>query len=252
MEKLNIPTAEPFLLPGGNTGCVLIHGFTGTPKEMRMMGDFLSEKGITILGIRLAGHATQVSDMARTRWRDWLASVEDGINILSKSCDKVFLAGLSLGGALALMSASMNKVDEVIAMSTPYEIANDWRIRFAKPISIFFPTMNKDQRDKAVKDTAESHIDYPSYPTRSIAELYDLLNHLHNQLQFIKVPVLMINSKKDQTVPMSHAGKFQLSITSHNFETITLVKSGHVITEDIERDIVFNAALKFIQNYSNR
>ena len=249
MKKLIIPNAEPFFLPGGHIGCVLIHGFTGTPKEMRLLGDFLFKNGITVLGIRLAGHATQVSDMKRTRWEDWLASVEDGINILAKSCDKIFLAGLSMGGALALLSASFNKVDGVIAMSTPYEIKKDWRIKFAKPLSIFFPEIKKDQSDMVDHKNAESHIDYPAYPTRSIAELYELLKYLRSQLKYINAPVLLINSKNDMSVPFFHAGKFLQSIPSHHLESITLDKSGHVITEDIEQNIVFNAALTFINKH---
>ncbi|NTV37277.1 MAG: carboxylesterase, partial [Anaerolineaceae bacterium] len=51
-------TAEPFLLPGGKVGCLLIHGFTGTPKEMRWWGEDLAGRGYTVLAPRLAGHAT--------------------------------------------------------------------------------------------------------------------------------------------------------------------------------------------------
>ena len=51
-----IKTAEPFYFPGNSTGCLLIHGFTGTPKEMRPLGDFLADKGYSVLGIRLSGH----------------------------------------------------------------------------------------------------------------------------------------------------------------------------------------------------
>ena len=66
--KQIIPTAEPFFLPGqpGKPGCLLIHGFTGAPKEMRWMGEYLSrEAGFPCLGVRLAGHATQPADMIR-------------------------------------------------------------------------------------------------------------------------------------------------------------------------------------------
>ncbi len=83
--KLIIPTAEPFFIPGGKIGCLLIHGFTGTPKEMRNLADSLTLEKYTILGIRLAGHATDLEDMRHSTWRDWLASVEDGINLL-KGC----------------------------------------------------------------------------------------------------------------------------------------------------------------------
>ncbi len=68
-----IPTAEPFVFPGGPVGCLLVHGFTGTPKEMRWLGEYLAGQGHTVLGVRLAGHATQPEDMIRARWWDWAA-----------------------------------------------------------------------------------------------------------------------------------------------------------------------------------
>jgi len=252
MDKLTIPTAEPFFFPGGKTGCVLVHGFTGTPKEMRLMGDYLNGNGVTVIGIRLAGHATQMSDMLRTRWRDWLTSVEDGINLLSDFCDNIFVAGLSMGGILALMSASRYTIDGVIAMSAPYIISNDWRVKFAKQISLFMPFVKKEQSDTIDQKTTKDHVDYHAYPTRSIAELNELVCKLHSDLDQIHIPVLLINSKNDKTVPPSHAENYRNKIPSNHFELVTLENSGHVITEDIEREIVFNASLNFIRKYSKQ
>jgi len=250
MKKLTIATAEPFFFSGGKTGCVLIHGFTGTPKEMRLMGDYLNENGVTVIGIRLAGHATQMSDMVRTRWKDWLASVEDGINLLSDFCDNIFVAGLSMGGILALMSASRYAIDGVIAMSAPYTISIDWRVKLVKYISLFMPLVKKEQSTTVDQKTSKDHVDYPAYPTRSIAELNELIDILHNHLDQIRIPVLLINSRNDKTVPPSHAENYRREIPSNHFELVTLENSGHVITEDIEREIVFNAALNFIRQYS--
>ncbi len=251
-KKLTIPTAEPFFFPKGKIGCVLVHGFTGSPKEMRMMGDYLNGNGITVIGIRLAGHATQLSDMVRTRWRDWLASVEDGINLLSDICDTIFVAGLSMGGILALMVASRYEIDGVIAMSAPYTISNDWQARFAKQISLFMPFVKKGQSDTADQKTSKDHVDYPAYPTRSIAELNELVETLHGTLDQIRIPVLLINSKSDKTVPPSHAENYRREIPSNHLELVTLKNSGHVITEDIEREIVFSASLNFIRKYSKQ
>jgi len=250
MKKMTIPTAEPFFIPGGKTGCVLVHGFTGAPKEMRMMGDYLNGNGVTVIGVRLAGHATQISDMIRTRWSDWLTSVEDGINLLSDFCDNIFVAGLSLGGILALMAASRYDINGAVAMSAPYTISNDWRVKFAKQISLFMPFVKKGHSDAVDQKTSKDHVDYTMYPTRSIAELHELVETLHNNLDQIRVPVLLINSKNDKTVPPSHAENYRHEIPSSHFELVTLENSGHVITEDIEREIVFNAALNFIQKYS--
>ena len=103
-----IPTTEPFFLQGDSSkpACLLIHGFTGTPKEMRWMGEYLNQHGYTCLGVRLAGHATQPEDMVRSRWADWTASVEDGYNLLSGLTDDIFLVGLSMGGILSLLMST--------------------------------------------------------------------------------------------------------------------------------------------------
>src|SRR4029453_9505866 len=103
-----IPTAESFFFLGdpSKPPCLLIHGFTGTPKEMRWMGEYLNQRGFTCLGVRLAGHATHPEDMIRSRYSDWIASVEDGYHTLWSMTDNIFLAGLSMGGILALLMST--------------------------------------------------------------------------------------------------------------------------------------------------
>ena len=142
-----IPTAEPFFFPGGPTGVLLVHGFTGAPKEMRWMGEYLAKQGYTVLGVRLAGHATQPADMLRVTWQDWLTSVEDGWHLLRGAADQVFVAGLSMGGTLALLLASQVEVAGVIAMSTPYEMSPDPRLRFIKWLRWIYPSAPKGQSD---------------------------------------------------------------------------------------------------------
>jgi carboxylesterase len=124
-----IPTTEPFFFPGRNNapGILLTHGFTGTPKEMRWMGEYLNQKhGFTCLGVRLTGHATRPEDMIRSRYTDWLASVEDGFHLLAGAAPRVYLAGLSMGGVLSLLAASSLPVHGVIAMATPYNLPEGW------------------------------------------------------------------------------------------------------------------------------
>src|SRR4030042_6331366 len=101
-----IETAEPFLSLGDETGILLVHGFTGTPKEMRSMGEFFADQGKTVLGIRLPGHATQPEDMRGKRWQDWVQAVEDGYHLLRCAGRQVFVMGLSMGGILTLGTAA--------------------------------------------------------------------------------------------------------------------------------------------------
>lgn len=249
-NTFTIPTAEPFFFPGGKTGVLLIHGFTGAPKEMRLMGEALNQRGLTVLGVRLAGHATRPEDLIRSRWQDWMASVEDGINLLKNSCVRIFYAGLSLGGALALTTAARIPPSGVIAMSALYSLPDDWRLNFARPLSHIVPWIKKEPADSTTSDDPHRHVDYPAYPTRSFAEVHDLTKVMHQRLREIKTPVLLVNSKSDTVVPPAHAEKINKLLTTKVVEQLILEKSGHVVTEGEEREIVFETAYQFIQKHS--
>ena len=140
-------SAEPFLFKGGDIGCLLVHGFTGTPKEMRTLGEFLAEKNYTVLGIRLAGHASKPEDIIRTRWRDWLGSVEDGIHLLHQSCSQVIVAGLSMGGMLTTIAASRFPLTGIILMSTLFQMPQDLRLKFIGTLKYVMPFVAKGEDD---------------------------------------------------------------------------------------------------------
>jgi carboxylesterase len=246
-----MPGAEPYYFPGNSTGCLMIHGFTGTPKELRWMGEYLNKKGYTVYGIRLGGHATQLPDLIRARWHDWVISVEEGIDILKMTCNNVFTVGLSMGGVLSLIATDRYDVNGAICMSTPLEISKDWRLKIAKQLSLIVPTVSKGESDLKNKEAAQHHLDYSVYPTRSIAELNELLKEMQSALPRIVKPVLLMHSKSDN-LSYENSVKIHSLLGSQEKELFLLEKSGHVITEDIERDDVFRKAEIFIQRIINK
>jgi len=246
MKPLTMPTAEPFFFKGDDLGFLLIHGFTGTPKEMRLLGDHLAAQGHTVLGIRLAGHATRIEDMKRCRWQDWLASVEDGINMLRTCCSQVVPIGLSMGGALSMLAAATYPLDAAVAISAPY-IVDDWRIPFLIPLSLIMPYASKGQSDMQDKENDAQHANYTTYPTRAVVELDSLLKETRTHVPEISIPVLLIHSKADQGVPLVNLENYYANIPSKQKSKLILEKSGHVITEDIERETAFKAIDNFVK-----
>ena len=242
-----IPTAEPFLFPGGSTGILLVHGFTGSPKEMRWMGEYFAERGYSVLGIRLAGHATHLEDMLRVQWQDWLSSVEDGYHLLKGTSEEIVIAGLSMGGVLALLFASQFDIAGVVAMSTPYALPPDPRRRFLPWIWRFMPTVPKGESDWQDPSPAEDHIDYPYYPTRAIIELSNLVTEMQSALSRVTVPSLLIHSLEDGGVAYENMEKIFSQLGSRDKEMFTIERSGHVIIRDIEKLRVFDAAEQFIR-----
>jgi len=247
-----IPTAEPFFFPGGRIGCLLIHGFTGSPKEMRTMGEDLHRRGYTVLGVRLAGHATQPDDMLHIRWQDWLLSVEDSLCLLEGAAERIFVCGLSMGGALALMTAARFPVAGVVAMSTPYELPPNPLLRFLPALQHIKPRVSKTgSGDWVDPQAAEGHVDYPYYPSRAILTLNKLLAEMRSDLPKVTAPVFLIHSRDDRAVPFRHMEKIYLALGSEHKEMLLIEQSGHVIVRDQQRGQVFEAVDKFVQTVGN-
>ena len=250
-QNLIIPRAEPFLIPGNRTGCLLVHGLTGSPFEMHEMGEFLAQKGYTVLGIRLPGHATQPEDLLRVRWQDWLASVEDGLHLLRGICDRVFIVGLSLGGCLTLLSAARYPLDGVVSLSTPIDMPKDWRLNFVRQLAPILPWLPKGTPDWHNPLAAKDHIEYPAFSTHAIAELRDLLVVLRDELPNIQVPVLLIHSKNDRGVAPENMEKIHRLLTCQHKRILWVEDSGHNIPRDNERFTAFRAIADFIAEFSH-
>lgn len=269
-----IPTAEPFFLPGNPNGkaqhpvgCLLIHGFTGSPKEMRWMGEYLAHEGHTVFGVQLAGHATRPEDMLRARWTDWLASVEAGYRLLeSYLCaapnngnhtpPEIFSMGLSMGGVLSLILASQAyqsayPLGGVVGISTPFALRPDWRMQYLEFLHFFKPNVDKGEPDWHNPQAALDHVDYPTYPTRAVAELRDLLEVLRNVLPSVKAPTLLVHSKEDRGVLPENMTQIYQHLGSQQKEMLWVENSGHVVVREPPRQIVFERVNSFISQVVN-
>jgi carboxylesterase len=251
-DTLTIPTAEPFFFPGkaGCPGCLLIHGFTGAPKEMRWMGEYLSAQGYPSLGIRLFGHATRPEDMIRARYTDWMASVEDGYHLLRGVADRIYLVGLSMGGILSLLMSTKLDVVGVVAMSTPYRIPYDYPVLAIKFLSKILRYQPKSKEEPGAswfdKYAYAEHISYPQNPVRSAAELQLLVAEMRAALPKVNVPVLLIHSKNDTYVPPENVEQIYADLGTLDKAKLYVTEAGHVVTRDAARDQVFEAASEFI------
>jgi carboxylesterase len=254
-----IPTAEPFLLLGdaSKPACLLIHGFTGTPKEMRWMGEYLQRQGYTCLGIRLTGHATHPEDMIRSRWTDWVASVEDGYHLLCGLTDDIFLVGLSMGGILSLLMSTRLKVKGVVAMSTPSRLPTDYPIWLMELLSRFIKFSPKTKQPPGSgwfdKAAYKEHIVYGQNPVRSAAELKKLILELRAALPKINVPVLLMHSRDETYIlPDNLEYIYDRLVNTSDKTKLYLTGSGHNLPRDASREQVFRSALAFIQRVSDQ
>jgi carboxylesterase len=247
-----LPRGDPFFYRRGNVGCLLVHGLTGAPEEMRWMGEHLASAGYSVLGIRLFGHATQQEDLRRARWQDWWASVEDGYHLLRGLCSEVAIVGLSLGGALSLAMASSLDVVGVVAMSAPF-VVPDPKATPLRPIlpalSLFWPYLSPSGPSDWHDHKAEQmNLDYRVIVLRTVAELHDLLTVMRASLPQLDMPTLLIHAREDGSVPAEHAEEIYARLGSADKELLWLEKSGHNIPRDAAREVAFQATENFIRH----
>ncbi len=250
-----IENANPFFYPGDRTACLLVHGFTSSPRELSLLGEALASQGHSVLAIRLFAHATRYQDMPRARWQDWIANIEDGWHLLNGHKNPPILIGFSLGGSLALYFAAHFPVQAVIAIAAPHHLPKDPRLPFLKVMSLFFPYLYSsnppvwfDQSER------HRHIRYPNDSTRALAEVRDFLVQLQQALPKVTCPSLLIYSKDDPTITAieQHMEKIASAINSTIKETLFLDKSGHILPLDAQREKVIRACLTFIDKVASK
>lgn len=248
-RSLLLQNAEPFYFPGSETGCLLIHGFTGTPMEMRGLGEYLAAQGHTVLGVRLAGHGTRVQDLARMQWVDWLASVEDGYQLLESHTKDIFVIGLSMGGVLSLTMAARYPVSGLVAMAAPHHLPPDPRLPFLPLIAVFQPYRAKGAPQWFDMEAYQHHVSYPADPTKGYLQLRALLEEMRSGLPEVHCPAKLIYSRNDPTVTAAegHMEAIYSALGSQEKEKMWVENSGHILTSDQEREHVWQAVDEFIK-----
>jgi carboxylesterase len=247
-----VPGGEPFDLPGASNhiGCLLLHGYTATPQEMRQLGLFLQARGCTARSPLLPGHGTDVRELAASRWQDWAECAGEGMQLLRGSHDHAFVIGLSLGGALALHLAATTELSGAVALATPMirDLRHLWAARLLKYV---VPFRQKGPSNLLDRQALAARVAYSQTPTSSSEQLVLFLRHLWRELPDIQAPVLLMHSTQDQTVDPRSMPAIYGRLRCHDKEMIWLHDSGHIVTEDHDRQLVYDRTWRFLQSHSD-
>jgi carboxylesterase len=248
MPESNIMTgAEPFFFEGTDVGCLISHGFTGSPQSMRFLGEYLAEEGgLTVAGPRLKGHGTSVEDMARSSAEDWIRSVEAGLQTLRERCSKIFMTGLSMGGTLTLYIAAMHPdvirgavpINGAVFVNNP-DLAG---LAFMGAAPATVPGVGGDIKKPGVTELA-----YEDVPVPAIRQIYALMSVTRELLPRVKCPLLVIQSRDDHVVVPDNAPFIMNNAGAEDKRLLWLENSYHVATLDHDKELIARETLQFIR-----
>ena len=249
-----MPLGDPFELEGDQgVGVLCVHGFTGTPYEMRYLGTRLHAAGYTVSGPLLPGHGTRPEDLDALRWTDWAGAVEDAFDKLRASCRRVAVVGQSLGGLLALHLASRRtEVAAVATLAAPLWLeglagrVSRWAARGSLPVRTLPKLARSDVRDRRTR--AENPC-YDRFPVRAIAELVRFMHLVEGELAAIRAPVLVLHGRRDHTAPVASAPR--IAKATRAVRTRVLDRSFHLIAADVERDVVAAEVTAFLRRHAD-
>ena len=248
MEDCSLPQAQPFDFPEGDHGILLIHGFTGTPAHMRLVGEGLRDRGFAVRGILLPGHGEVPSAMAGVTWQDWLFACRKAAQEMREKYARFTVAGLSMGGCLALMLAEQMEVDACVPIAAPMKSTN--RLRPLSPVlSLVQPMIHKRVDGVRPGLLQDYDIGYDSYPTSSVRHLSVIMSRSRQNLHLVRCPVLAVQSHGDKTVTADSPSIILNGVSSIVKAQLWLDEAPHVCTASPEYPKIVEGMAAFLRKW---
>jgi carboxylesterase len=239
---------EPFFWPGGQAAALLVHGFPGTPAEMRALGQALQEAGCTVQGILLPGFGPQIETLPEREYQEWIEAVREALAKLQQEYDPVLLVGYSMGGAVALNVAAQQRPSQLILLAPFWRLGTWWQrgiwhvakfpLRFTRPLrranfaesrlreglNLLLPGVDLD--DEAV----QQELRQLRAPVKIFDQLLGVGRAAKRAAQTVDAPTLVIQGTEDLTIRPSDTRQLRQDLP-HVVDYVE-VEAGHALTDE--------------------
>jgi carboxylesterase len=261
-SMMEIPKIQNSLMgdAGSEIGIVLQHGFVGTNIEMMYIANELAKNGYRVCLPVLPGHGINYQAMNDYIFEDWIAQTKEGIEVLrrEKNGRKIILGGHSIGGCISLHISTLDDdIEGVFTMATPtrynylirkfglmiYKVAPRLRIKY-RPFIFYDKSFKKHPYVKFLNEN------YGSVNVHVLGQVLKLMDFVYETIDEVTVPVRIIVSPKDKTIPKKSSYELYKQIKSTDKSVEHVYKAYHLITIDEDRDKVAESVLDFISQFN--
>lgn len=201
---------------------LLLHGFPGTPAELRPVAKFLLTLGFQVQVPLLPGFGVEIGNLGRTKWQDWVGATTDAWRELAKGAEKTVLLGFSVGGAVALNAVAPNTGAQAqpdrLVLIAPFWRLSDSRARLLPLLQFAVPQLRPfqgadftsevvraqferleptlDLSDPTVQRTLREEV---VLPTSSLLEVQRLGRSAYRLAPGVTAPTLIFHGRGDTT-----------------------------------------------------
>ena len=233
-------------------GIYLIHGFTNTTYEVKVLAKYLSEQGYHTVAENLPGHGTTAEECNRVKYSDWITFTQQGLAKLASTCDKIHIIGVSMGALLALHLSTIFPVNSIVVAAPVFQFNSEFKVRILVPLfNYLIPLTEKGSQYPNPEEM--TFYGYTHYPNTALNELRKLTNTVHKKLPDVQCPVLMLFSKNDATCVMNNYDILDNAITPNIKESLILDKISHVMLDDQEymdeHKLIYSTINQFIGRF---
>ncbi len=231
---------------------LLLHGFTGSPWEVRPLGEALAARGFHVRAIRLPGHGIGPEGMAWVTWRDWEDAAADALASL-QGFKQVFVAGLSMGALLGMLLAARNpdRVRGLALMAPVWKLRQlDGRLlRALRWLPLPQWTGLWVKKTATDLEDPEARADAPILERYPLARLYDLFtiqDHARAALPDVRCPALVAAAEHDHVVNFRSVE--QLAEQLPRAQLLRLRQGFHILPRDKDRAVLADAVCGFFDS----
>ncbi|ANK37947.1 hypothetical protein AOB58_1145 [Staphylococcus sp. AntiMn-1] len=241
---MQIKLPKPFFFEEGNRAVLLLHGFTGNSSDVRQLGRFLQKKGYTSYAPHYEGHTAPPEEILKSSPFVWFKEALDGYDFLvEKGYDEIVVAGLSLGGCYALKLSLNRDVKGIITMCSPMYIKTEG--------SMFDGVLEYARNFKKYEGKDETTINKEMdvfQPSETLKELQGQIQDVRDHVDEVMDPLLVVQAEQDQMINTDSANIIYNESESDEKDIKWYANSGHVITIDKEKELVFEDVYQFLES----
>lgn len=203
---------------GQGPACLLLHGFTGSPWELRPLGEALATKGFRAVGIRLPGHGQTPEAMLQGTVHYWRSAAERALDALGEG---VCVAGLSMGALLALDLAARfpGRVRRLALLAPAFALQDPLATALRRvrrvPLLAFRPWIEKHSVDLADPVARARAPVVPAFPSRLLRDFWALQDLALEALDRVRAPTLIALGARDHVVDLAAIRRAARGLARH-------------------------------------